>query len=164
MRILSGITDQFISFIAPAGTTGFAVYLDKNGDDFGLMTTPTIVEVTDNMGIGMFNLLLDENMVIGAGNISESMGILISAAGITPIFKEVEIFSLANYVVGKVTVNTDMRGTNSAALASVCTEARLVKLANMNITAGNVHSEPKVITGHTLKTAGVGNKNVGATV
>lgn len=35
------------------------------------------------------------------------------------------------------TTNTDMRGTDNAALASVCTEARLVKLASLTFTVAN---------------------------
>ena len=37
--------------------------------------------------------------------------------------------ALASQTVGTCTTNTDMRGTNSAALASVCSEARLAELA-----------------------------------
>ena len=36
---------------------------------------------------------------------------------------------------GTVTTNTDMRGTNSAALASVCTETRLAELGSTNLPA-----------------------------
>lgn len=37
-------------------------------------------------------------------------------------------FTRANSTIGTVTTNTDMRGTDSAALATVCTEARLSEL------------------------------------
>jgi len=41
--------------------------------------------------------------------------------------------ALASQTIGTCTTNTDMRGTNSAALASVCTEGRLAELDAANI-------------------------------
>ena len=44
-------------------------------------------------------------------------------------------YSKANSTIGTCTTNTDMRGTDSAALASVCTEGRLSELDGANIPA-----------------------------
>ncbi len=44
-------------------------------------------------------------------------------------------YNKANSTIGTTTANTDMRGTDSAALASVCTEARLAELDAGNLPA-----------------------------
>ena len=52
-------------------------------------------------------------------------------------------YAKANSTIGTTTTNTDMVGTNSAALASVCTEARLVELdgANLPTTTDDIKTE-----------------------
>ncbi len=42
-------------------------------------------------------------------------------------------FAKANSTIGTTTINTDMRGTDSAALAGVCTEGRLAELDGVNL-------------------------------
>lgn len=74
----------------------------------------------------------------------------------------------ANSTVGTVTANTDMRGTDSAALASVCTEARLAELDAANIPtdlatiAGYIDTEISDIITHLtdIKGAGWTNENL----
>ena len=74
-------------------------------------------------------------------------------AGYDPTTNKVEGVKLAD----TTTTNTDMRGTDSAALASVCTEARLAELdgANIPTDVANVKTDTAAIlvdTGTTLDT------------
>jgi hypothetical protein len=59
------------------------------------------------------------------------------AAGISKFFDVATPTSTMNLItaVTTCTTNTDMRGTDSAALASVCTEARLAELGSTNLPA-----------------------------
>jgi len=109
-RIASGVIDQVVYFFAPAGLTGHTVDRARNATSFTAMTTPTVTELAD----GIYALLLDEDMDIGAGNLTEAMVFMVKAAGMsdTPIY--IELFDPTKYVVGTVTVNTDMRGTDGA--------------------------------------------------
>ena len=53
-------------------------------------------------------------------------------------------YNKANSTIGTCTVNTDMRGTDNAALASVCTEARLSELDAANIPTDLSNIETKI--------------------
>lgn len=124
-RIASGITDQYVYFNAgQVGLSSFTVYRSRNGAAAAAMTTPTINETDATNMPGVYELLLDEDMTVGAGNITEHMAFWITHAGMEPQFLEVELFEPANYVIGNVTLvdttttNTDMRGTDSAATAA----------------------------------------------
>ena len=56
------------------------------------MTTPTINEIDSTNMPGVYWLLLDEDMSIAAGNITEQMAFWVTHAGIPAIFLEVELF------------------------------------------------------------------------
>ena len=82
MRIPSGVTDQYIYFVAvdatdlktrETGLSGFTVYRSRNGAAAAAMTTPTVNEVDSTNMPGVYELLLDEDMTIGSGNDSEEM-------------------------------------------------------------------------------------------
>ena len=113
-RIASGVIDQVVYFFAPPGLTGHTVDRARNATSLSAMTTPTVTEMAD----GLYALLLDEDMDIDGGNLTEAMSFMVKAAGMsdTPIY--VELFDPTEYTVGTVTVNTDMRGTDSAATAA----------------------------------------------
>jgi hypothetical protein len=66
-------------------------------------------------------------------------------------------YNKANSTIGTCTANTDMRGTDSAALASVCTEARLAELdaANLPATTDNIETDTQDIQTQ-IGTAGAG--------
>lgn len=89
MRIPSGVTDQYIPFVAvdatdlktrETGLTGFTVYRSRNGGTATAYTTPTVVEASSSNMPGEYWLLLDEDMTIGSGNDSEQVLISISHA------------------------------------------------------------------------------------
>ncbi len=127
MRIASGVVDQFLYFVAvdstdfttrETGLSSFTVYRSRDGAAAAAMTTPTINETDVTNMPGVYELLLDEDMTVGSGNLSEAMVFHITQASMAPVSVEIELFSPANYTVGTVTTNTDMRGTDSAALAT----------------------------------------------
>ena len=101
MRIPSGVTDQYIYFVAVDGTdlktreigfSSFTVYRSRNGAAAAAMTAPTINE-TDNTNMpGVYELLLDEDMTIGAGNDTEEMVFHITHAGMEPVTRVIELY------------------------------------------------------------------------
>ena len=101
MRIPSGVSDQFIYFVAvdstdfstrETGLTGFTVYRSRNGAAAAAMTTPTINETDSTNMPGVYELLLDEDMAIGAGNDTEEMVFHITATGMAPVTRTIELF------------------------------------------------------------------------
>jgi len=179
VRIPSGVTDQVIYFVAvdatdlktrETGLTSFTVYRARNGGAAVAYTTPTITEVDATNMPGVYSLLLDEDMTIGAGNDSEEVVLHITEAAMAPVTRTFELYrpkiTMGNTLdvtaggtaginwgnienpatvvdlagtdinlVDTTTTNTDMRGTDNAALASVVTEARLAELDAANLPA-----------------------------
>lgn len=141
IRIASGVVDQVVYFSAPPGITGHTVERSRNTTSFTAMTTPTVTELGSD---GDYTLLLDEDMSVGAGNLTESVVFKIQADGMSTTRIYVELFDPNNYTVGTVTVNTDMRGTESALLA-----------ASVNLTGGNIDANiVKVAGGANITAAG----------
>lgn len=93
IRIASGVTDQYVYFYAQTGLSGFTVYRSRNGAAWAAMTTPTISEGDSTNAPGVYQLLLDEDMTIGAGNFTEAMAFHVSADGMTPQVLHVELYS-----------------------------------------------------------------------
>ena len=119
LRIASGVIDQ-VAYFNPGdlGLSSFTVYRARNGAAPAELTTPTIVEEDSTNMPGEYSLLLDQDMTIGGGNLTEAMVFFITHIGMSPQRIEIELFDPNSYVVGTVTVNTDMRGTDSAATAA----------------------------------------------
>ena len=101
MRIPSGVTDQYIYFVAvdatdfssrETGLSSFTVYRSRNGGASAVMTTPTINETDTTNMPGVYELLLDEDMTIGAGNDSEEMVFHITHAGMAPVTRTIELY------------------------------------------------------------------------
>ena len=101
MRIPSGTTDQFIYFVGvdstdfttrETGLTGFTVYRSRNGAAAVAMTTPTINETDSTNMPGVYELLLDEDMTIGTGNDTEEMVFHITATGMAPVTRTIELY------------------------------------------------------------------------
>lgn len=200
MRIPSGVTDQYVYFIAvdatdyatrETGLSSFTVYRSRNGGAAAAMTTPTINETDATNMPGVYELLLDEDMTIDAGDDSQEMAFHITHAGMAPVTRTIELYrpkitagntlgvasdgdisgnvdgavagvtaqvtanvtaisgdtvaadnleldydgtgyNKANSTIGTCTTNTDMRGTDSAALAANYTAARAGYLDNIN--------------------------------
>jgi hypothetical protein len=101
VRIPSGVTDQYIYFdavdssdlvTAETGLATFTVYRSRNGAAAAAMTTPTINETDSSNMPGIYELLLDEDMSIAAGNDSEEMIFYITHAGMAPVKRVIELY------------------------------------------------------------------------
>lgn len=101
IRIASGVTDQYVYFVAvdatdfasrETGLTTFTVYRSRNGAAAAVMTTPTINETDATNMPGVYELLLDEDMTIGTGNDTEAMVFHITHAGMAPVTLEIELY------------------------------------------------------------------------
>lgn len=101
MRIPSGVTDQYIYFVAvdstdfttrETGLSSFTVYRSRNGGAAAAMTTPTINETDATNMPGVYELLLDEDMTIDSGDDSQEMVFHITHAGMHPVTRTIEIY------------------------------------------------------------------------
>ena len=101
MRIPSGTTDQFIYFVAvdstdfttrETGLSSFTVYRSRNGAAAAAMSSPTVNEVDSTNMPGVYELLLDEDMTIAAGNDSEEMVFHITKSGMAPVTRTIELY------------------------------------------------------------------------
>lgn len=101
MRIEGGSVSNFIYFVAvdatdnvtrETGLTSFTVYRSRNGAAAAAMTTPTINEVDATNMPGVYELLLDEDMDMSPGNLTEAMTFHITHAGMALVTREIELF------------------------------------------------------------------------
>jgi hypothetical protein len=101
MRIPSGVTDQYIYFVAvdatdlktrETGLSSFTVYRSRNGGAAAAMTTPTVNETSSANMPGVYELLLDEDMSIDAGDDSQEMVFHITHAGMAPVTRTIELY------------------------------------------------------------------------
>lgn len=125
MRFPSGVTDQYIYFVAvdatdfttrETGLSTFTVYRARNGAAAAAYTTPTIAEVSSANLPGVYSLLLDEDMTIGSGNDSEEVVLHITHAGMAPVTRVFELYR--NVVTAGETL-----GVSSGALQSIANDA-----------------------------------------
>ena len=112
MRVPSGVTDQYLFFIAvdatdlktrETGLSDFTVYRARDGAAAAAMTTPTTAEVDGTNMPGVFRLLMDEDMTIGAGNDTEEMVFHIEHASMSPVTRVIELYRpkiTAGYTLG----------------------------------------------------------------
>lgn len=105
MRIPSGVTDQFIYFVAvdstdlksrETGLNTFTVYRSRDGGVADVFTTPTVNETDATNMPGVYELLLDEDMTIDAGNDSEEICFHITHAGMAPVTRTIELYEVLN--------------------------------------------------------------------
>lgn len=101
MRFPSGVTDQYIYFVAvdsadyvtrETGLSSFTVYRARNGAAAAAYTTPTVAEVSSGNMPGVYSLLLDEDMTIGSGNDSEEVVLHITQASMAPVTIKYELY------------------------------------------------------------------------
>ena len=101
MRIPSGVTDQYIYFVAvdatdfttrETGLSSFTVYRSRNGGTAAAMTTPTIAETDQSNMPGVYELLLDEDMTLDAGDDTQEICFHITHAGMAPVTRTIEIY------------------------------------------------------------------------
>lgn len=101
MRIPSGKTDQVIYFVGvdsadrvsrKTGLSSFTVYRSRNGGTATLYTTPTITELSSANMPGVYSLLIDEDTAIASGSDSEEYVVHISATGMVPVTRSIELY------------------------------------------------------------------------
>lgn len=101
MRFPSGVTDQYLYFVAvdatdyvtrETGLSSFTVRRSRNGGASAAFTTPTITE-TDSVNMpGVYELLLDEDMTLDAGDQSQEVCLHITHAGMAPVTRVFELY------------------------------------------------------------------------
>jgi hypothetical protein len=100
-RIPSGSTDRYLYFVAvdatdlktrETGLTGFSVWASKNGAPAAAFTTPTVNETSASNMPGVYELLLDEQTTLTAGNDVEELCLHIQEAAMADITRVVEIY------------------------------------------------------------------------
>jgi hypothetical protein len=101
VRYQSGVVDQYLYFVAvdatdfttrEPGLATWTVYRSRNGAAEATYTTPTVTEIDATNMPGVYALLLDEDMTIGAGNNTEEVCIHITHAGMAPVTRTFELF------------------------------------------------------------------------
>ena len=119
MRIPSGSTDRYIYFVAvdatdlmtrETGLSSFTVYRSRNGAAAAAMDTPTINETSQSNMPGVYELLLDEDTALAAGNDTEEMVLHITHAGMAPVTRVVEIYRPETTQGQTLTVEADGMG------------------------------------------------------
>lgn len=122
MRIPSGVTDQYIYFVAvdatdlktrETGLSSFTVYRSRNGGVAAAFTTPTINETDTTNMPGVYELLLDEDMTIDAGDDSQEVCLHITHAGMNPVTRVYELYR------PKITAGETVTAANGAADADI---------------------------------------------
>lgn len=101
MRIPSGVVDQYIYFVAvdatdlktrETGLSAFTVRRSRNGGASAAYTTPTINETDTTNMPGVYELLLDEDMTIDAGDDSQEVCLHITCTGMAPVTRVFELY------------------------------------------------------------------------
>jgi hypothetical protein len=74
------------------GLTGFTVYRSRKGGAATAMTTPTVIEVDATNMPGVYALLVDEDTTVDSGSDSEEMVLHLTATGMAPVTRTVELY------------------------------------------------------------------------
>jgi len=169
MRIPSGVTDQYIYFFAvdstdfstpETGLTTFTVYRSRNGAAAAAMTTPTINETDATNMPGVYELLLDEDMTIGADNDSEEMIFYITHAGMAPVPRTIELYdNNVTSIGGSATAATNLSASaESIVSSSALTGTLSVTQMTTNLTeAADDHYNGRVVLWTSGALAGQGS-------
>jgi hypothetical protein len=146
MRFLSGVTDQYIYFVAvdatdlttrETGLNSFTVYRSRDGAAAASFTTPTVNETDVTNMPGVYELLLDEDMTIGAGNDSEAVALHITHAGMAPVTLTYELYRAKATAGETVTVSSGVASANAVQISGDSTAADNLETA-YDDTAGAV--------------------------
>lgn len=136
MRIPTGSTDRYIYFVAvdatdmktrEAGLDTFTVWRSRNGLAAVAMTTPTINETNATYMPGVYELLLDEDTTLTAGNDTEEMVSHITHAGMAPVTRVVELYRPET-----------TEGHTLSVTSGVCDHVQLVDLCDTTATITNL--------------------------
>ncbi len=140
MRFPSGVTDQYIYFVAvdsadlitrETGLSSFTVYRARNGAAAAAYTTPTIAEVSAANMPGVYSLLLDEDMTIAAGDHSQEIVLHITQASMAPVTLKYELYRPDVTAGETVTVS-------SGAVSTVTTTTTATNVTTVNGLASGV--------------------------
>lgn len=125
MRIPSGVTDQFIYFVAvnstdlktrETGLSSFTVYYSRNGGAATAISAPTVNETDSTNMPGVYELIVSAGTTLDSGDDSQEMVLHITAAGMAPVTRTIEIYR------PKVTAGETI-GVSSGAITNVGTVA-----------------------------------------
>jgi len=125
MRIQSGITDQYIYFVAVDTVTGerktglssFTVYRSRNGGAAAAYTTPTVNETDATNMPGVYELLMDEDMTIDSGDDSQEICLHVTATGMVPITRTIELYRPTVTAGETLTVSSGVGSANMISAA-----------------------------------------------
>lgn len=154
--IPSGVTDQFTYFVAvdatdlttfETGLSSFTVYRSRNGGAAAAFTTPTINETDATNMAGTYELLLDEDMTIDAGDDVQHMALRITHAGMAPVTKEICIARAKTTAGETLTVSSGVATANTTqieggdatdALDTAADTVTVTSMGNDTITAAAI--------------------------
>lgn len=132
MRLASGVTDQYIYFVAvdatdlktrETGLSSWTVYRSRNGGASAAMTTPTINETDATNMPGVYELLLDEDTTIDAGDVEQEMVYHITHAGMAPVTRTITIFRPDVTAGETLTVASGVASANTTQISGDATAA-----------------------------------------
>lgn len=141
MRMPSGVTDQYIYFVAvdatdlktrETGLSSFTVYRSRNGAASAAYTTPTINETDVTNMPGVYELLLDEDMTIDSGDDSQEVVLHITHTGMHPVTRVFELYRV------KATAG------ETATIASGIASANVTQWNGTNVATPDTAGYPKV--------------------
>lgn len=162
MRIVSGVTDQYIYFVAvdstdlktrETGLSSFTVYRSRNGGTATAYTTPTVAELSSSNMPGVYSLLLDEDMTIDSGDVEQEVCLHITQASMAPVTRVFTLFR-PDVTAGQTLTVTSGRAnadvTHIATAAVSTSTAQLgVNVVNFGGSAGTFASgRPEVNASH----------------
>jgi hypothetical protein len=174
MRIPSGKTDQVIYFVAydssdhvsrKTGLSSFTVYRSRNGGTATVYTTPTVTELSSSNMPGVYALLIDEDTTIASSSDSEEYAVHITASGMDPVSRTLEIYRGVAQTALNKTTNAIGRGTvtTGGSTTSVPTSAlSLAGAAASGVVADQFKGRTVLFDGDTT-TAGLRGVSVGIT-
>src|SRR3990167_9937603 len=132
MRIPSGVTDQYIYFVAVDATdyvtreTGLATWTvvrSRNGAADVTYTTPTITQIDAVTMPGVYALLLDEDMTLDAGDQSQEVCVHITHAGMAPVTRTFELYRSSVTAGETLTVTSGLASANATQISGDSTAA-----------------------------------------
>ncbi len=144
MRVPSASTDRYMYFVAvdssdlktrETGLSSFTVYRSRNGAAPAAMTTPTINETDASNMPGVYELLVDEDTTITAGNDEEEMVFHITHAGMAPVDRTIELYRPKSTEGETTTVSSGVASANAVQLSGDATAADNLELACDNYSA-----------------------------
>jgi hypothetical protein len=151
MRIKSGDTSKYIYFMAKDDTTGaaktglssFTVYRSRNGAANAAYTTPTINETDVTNSPGLYEMLVDEDTTVDAGNYSEAYVLTIKATGMENVFREIELFD--DQIIQAAAVTGTLSSTQMSTNLTEATDDHYIG-RRIVWTSGALRGEARTIT------------------